>query len=212
VVTNGSACLRWLDRSEPNIEEAMQAVRRIVRDANRAADVIAHTRALLRKSTAEKTLLNVTEVAREVLALVHPEILRHRVVIRESLAEGLTPVLGDRVQLQQVMLNLVLNGIEAMTDVSDRSRELAIRAEPHRLEDGPGVLVAVEDAGVGLSAENRERVFDAFYTTKSHGLGMGLSISRSIIQGHGGRLWAAANPLHGTTFQFALPGAAGPVA
>jgi PAS domain S-box-containing protein len=212
VVTNGSACLRWLDRSEPNIEEAMQAVRRIVRDANRAADVIAHTRALLRKSTAEKTLLNVTEVAREVLALVHPEILRHRVVIRESLAEGLTPVLGDRVQLQQVMLNLVLNGIEAMMDVSDRSRELAIRAEPHRLEDGPGVLVAVEDAGVGLSAENRERVFDAFYTTKSHGLGMGLSISRSIIQGHGGRLWAAANPLHGTTFQFALPGAAGPVA
>ena len=157
----------------------MQAVRRIVRDANRAADVIAHTRALLRKSTAEKTLLNVTEVAREVLALVHPEILRHRVVIRESLAEGLTPVLGDRVQLQQVMLNLVLNGIEAMMDVSDRSRELAIRAEPHRLEDGPGVLVAVEDAGVGLSAENRERVFDAFYTTKSHGLGMGLSISRS---------------------------------
>lgn len=212
VVTNGSACLRWLDRNEPNIEEAMRAVQRIVRDANRAADVIAHTRALLRKSSAEKTLLSVTEVAREVLALVHPEILRQRVVIKESLADGLPPVLGDRIQLQQVILNLILNGIEAMTEVSNRSRELAIRTEPHRLEAGPAVLVAVQDAGVGLAPENRERVFDAFYTTKSHGLGMGLSISRSIIEGHGGRLWAAANPLHGATFQFVLPGAAVPLA
>jgi len=211
VVTNGSACLRWLDRDEPNIEEAMQAVQRIVRDANRAADVIAHTRALLRRSTAEKTLLSVTEVAREVLALVHPEVLRHRVVILESLANALLPVLGDRIQLQQVMLNLVLNGIEAMMEVSDRSRELAIRAEPYRLEDGSAVLVAIQDAGIGLSPESRERVFDAFYTTKSQGLGMGLSISRSIIQGHGGRLWATANPRHGATFQFALPCAALPV-
>jgi PAS domain S-box-containing protein len=212
VLTNGSASLRWLDRAEPNIEEAMRAVQRIVRDAKRAADVIRHTRALLRKSTAEKTLLSVTEVTREVLALVHPEILRHRVVIHESLADGLPPVLGDRIQLQQVMLNLILNGIEAMTEVSSRSRELAIRTEPHRLEAGPAVLVAVQDAGVGLAPESRERVFDAFYTTKSYGLGMGLSISRSIVEEHGGRLWAAANPLHGATFQFVLPGAAVSVA
>jgi signal transduction histidine kinase len=147
-----------------------------------------------------------------VLALVHPEILRHRVVIHESLADGLPPVLGDRIQLQQVMLNLILNGIEAMTEVSSRSRELAIRTEPHRLEAGPAVLVAVQDAGVGLAPESRERVFDAFYTTKSYGLGMGLSISRSIVEEHGGRLWAAANPLHGATFQFVLPGAAVSVA
>jgi signal transduction histidine kinase len=116
-----------------------------------------------------------------------------------------------RIQLQQVMLNLVLNGIEAMTEVSDQSRELAIRAEPYRLEEGSAVLVAIQDAGIGLSPESRERAFDVFYTTKSQGLGMGLSISRSIIQGHGGRLWATANPRHGATFQFVLPCAALPV-
>jgi PAS domain S-box-containing protein len=205
VVTNGSACLRWLGRAEPNLAEATHAVRRIIRDVNRAADVIAHTRALLKKSGGGKALLDITEVIREILILAQPEVLRHRIVIRESLAEDLPPIMGDRIQLQQVLLNLIMNGIEAMTAVVDSHRELAIWAQRHEVEEGPGILVAVRDAGVGIAPESLDRLFDAFYTTKAQGLGLGLSISRSIIQGHGGRLWATANAGPGATLQFALP-------
>jgi PAS domain S-box-containing protein len=205
VVTNGGACLRWLDRGEPNLEEAMSAVRRMIRDADRAADVIAHVRAMLRSSGAEKVWLDVTGVIREVLVLAQPEIQRHGIVMREALAEDLPPVWGDRVQLQQVLLNLIVNGVEAMADVEGRDRALAIRSEHGKVDQGPGVLVSVQDAGVGVAPENLDRLFDAFYSTKSDGLGLGLSISRSIIQRHGGRLWATANEGPGTTLQFVLP-------
>ena len=205
VATNGSACLRWLDRGEPNLEEAMSAVRRMIRDADRAADVIAHVRAMLRSSGAEKVWLDVTGVIREVLVLAQPEIQRHRIVVREALAEDLPPVWGDRVQLQQVLLNLIVNGVEAMAEVEERDRALAIRSEHGKVDQGPGVLVSVQDAGVGVAPENLDRLFDAFYSTKSDGLGLGLSISRSIIQRLGGRLWATANEGPGTTLQFVLP-------
>jgi PAS domain S-box-containing protein len=205
VVTNGSACLRWLDRGDPNLEEAMSGVRRMIRDANRAAEVIAHLRALLKKSGAEKVWLDVTGVIREVLVLAQPEIQRHGIVMREALAEDLPPVLGDRVQLQQVLLNLIVNGMEAMAEVEEPDRALAIRSEHGKVDQGPGVLVSVQDAGVGVAPENLDRLFDAFYSTKSDGLGLGLSISRSIIQRHGGRLWATVNEGPGTTLQFMLP-------
>lgn len=211
VVTNGSACLRWLGRDQPNLDEATEAVRRIIRDATRASDVIAHTRAVLKKSDGERTPLNMTEVIREVLVLAGPEVRRHRILVQQLLGEDLPPVLGVRVQLQQVALNLIMNAIEAMADVSDRRRELGIRSQGQEVDDGPGVLVAVEDAGIGFAQENLDRLFEAFYTTKSHGLGMGLSISRSIIQAHGGRLWATPNAGHGATFQFVLPARKEPV-
>jgi PAS domain S-box-containing protein len=209
LVTNGDACLRWLGRDRPNLDEAMKAVRRVVDDANRASDVIAQTRALLTRSGGdlggEKTPLDISATIREVLVLVHSEAVRQRTVIEESLAEDLPPVAAVRGLIQQVILNLIVNAIEAMTDVSDRSRELMIRSERHEVDDGPGVLVTVQDAGVGVAAENLARLFEAFYTTKPHGLGMGLSISRSIVQAHGGRLWATRNAGHGMTFQFVLP-------
>jgi PAS domain S-box-containing protein len=210
IVTNGGACLRWLDRDPPDIDEARHAVQRIIQDADLAGEVIAHTRALLRKSSGDRTPLDVTEIIRGVVLLVHPEVMRHHVAIDESLAQGLPPVLAARVELQQVVLNLIVNGIEAMANVSDRRRRLGIRSERHDLDGGPGVLVAVEDAGVGITMEQLDRLFEAFYTTKEHGLGMGLSIARSIIQAHGGRLWVSANPHHGATFQFVLPAASTP--
>jgi PAS domain S-box-containing protein len=205
VVTNGSACLRWLGRAQPDLDEATQAVQRIIRDANRAADVIAHTRALLKKSTSEKAALDVAEAIREILILVHSEVLRHRIVVHTAFEPELPPVWGDRVQLQQVLLNLIVNGIDAMTDVADGGRDLAILAWRQERDGAAEVAVTVQDAGVGVTPEQLERLFDAFYTTKAQGLGMGLSISRSIVQGHGGRLWATANAGPGARFQFVLP-------
>jgi C4-dicarboxylate-specific signal transduction histidine kinase len=210
VATNASACLTWLGRTPPNIEEARSAIVRISRDTNRVSDVIAHTRSLFRKSNGEKTPVDVTEVIRETLILVPPEILTHRIIVRESLAEDLPKVLGDRIQLQQVVLNLITNGIEAMADVGERRPDLAIRSQRHEVDGRPGVLVAVRDAGVGVAPENLGRLFEAFYTTKPQGLGLGLSISRSIIHAHGGVLWASRNPDHGATFHFFLPAASAP--
>jgi C4-dicarboxylate-specific signal transduction histidine kinase len=212
VVTNGNACLRWLARDEPNLEEATRAVTRMIRDATRAADVIAHTRALLRRSSGEKALLDVGDVIREALTFVESEALRHRVEIRRMIADDLPAVWGDPVQLQQVMLNLIVNGIEALADVSasDRVRVLQIRAEHREVDGGPGLVVAVEDSGVGVAPERLARLFEPFYTTKPAGLGMGLSISRSLVQAHGGQLSATRNAGHGTTFRLLLPRAGPP--
>jgi signal transduction histidine kinase len=204
VVTNGNACLRWLGRAQPDLAEAASAVQRIIRDANRASEVVTHTRALLRKPAGDKTPLDVTEVVHETL-VAHAEVVRHRVILRESLALDLPPVLGDRVQLQQVVINLVMNAIEAMASISDDGRTLDVRTARHDADGRPAVLVAVRDAGVGAPAEQLPQLFDAFYTTKPSGLGMGLTISRSIIAAHGGRLWATRNPGAGLTFQFSLP-------
>jgi PAS domain S-box-containing protein len=211
IVTSGSACLRWLARDQPDLRQAMKSVERVIRDANRAGEVIAHTRALLKKSGGDKSPLNLTQMIREVLPLVEQEMMRHQVVVHESLAESLPSVLGSPVELQQVVINLIMNGIEAMADVSGRPRELVITSERDELYDGPAVRVALGDAGIGVSPENLGRLFEAFYTTKSHGLGMGLPICRSIVQEHGGQLWATRNAGHGTTFQFVLPAWSPPV-
>jgi len=200
VVTNANACLRWLGRDLPDLDEARAAAQRIVRDGNRASEVIARIRALVGKTGTAKERLDVNGAIRDVLALTKGEARRARVTLRTELAGELPPVLADRVQVQQVMLNLITNGIEAMSTVADRPRVLIIRTE--RGQDD--VRVAVQDSGVGLDAESAKRIFDAFYTTKSGGMGIGLSISRSILEDHGGRLWAEPNDGPGATFQFTL--------
>jgi two-component system, LuxR family, sensor kinase FixL len=202
VVTNGNASLRWLAGQPPNLDEARECLRRIIRDGNRASEVIARIRALAKKSSLEKASLNLNETIQEVLALTSNEARKSRVWLRTELAAGLPPVRGDRVQLQQVILNLVVNGIEAMKGVTDRPRELLIKSDQYESDK---VLVAVQDTGIGLDPESLDRIFKAFYTTKPEGMGMGLSISRSIIEAHGGSLWARHNDGFGATFQFALP-------
>ena len=201
VITNGSACLRWLAGTTPNLDEARQAVGRIIRDGNRASDVIAKIRALLRKTGTEKERLNMNDIIREVVALAQSEIRRNGVALRAQLEGNIPPVLGDRVQLQQVVLNLIMNGIEAMSAVGDRPRELIISTQSGEIDQ---VHVTVQDSGIGLDPKSMERIFDAFYTTKSEGMGMGLAISRSIVENHDGRLWAMPNDGPGATFQFTL--------
>jgi len=205
IVTNGDACLRLLGSDEPNLGETRKAVTSIIRDATRAAEVVARVRALLKKSDSDRTALDLGQLIREVLCLIEPEVARHRIVLQTSLADDLRPVLGDRIQLQQVALNLLTNAIEAMGDVADRRRELVISARRHDVDPDAGVLVAVQDAGVGFEWANVDQLFEALYTTKPDGLGMGLSISRSIVLSHGGRLWATPNAGNGATFQFVLP-------
>ena len=205
IVTNANASLRWLAGDPPNLAEAREAIRRIVRDGNRAGDVTRRIRALFTKTRAAKERLDINETIGEVVVLTGSEMQRNQVVLRMELAAGLPPVTGDRVQLQQVVLNLILNGIEAMSTVQDRPRELVIRSQRGQGDDE--VCVAVQDSGIGLDPGSRERIFDAFHTTKPGGLGLGLSISRSIVEGHGGRLWAVSNDSNdcpGTTFQFTL--------
>jgi PAS domain S-box-containing protein len=202
VVANAEACLRWLDRETPDLEEARRSVRWIMDDGNRASEVIRRVRALANKTQIEKVPLDVNDVVKEVIALVQRELTSHRVSLRTELAPALPMILGDRVQLQQVIINLVMNGIEAMQSVTDRPRELVIRS---REDDAHQVLASVTDCGVGISAEHADRLFNAFFTTKSRGMGMGLSICRTIMEAHDGRLWATANVPHGATFQFTLP-------
>jgi two-component system, LuxR family, sensor kinase FixL len=201
VVTNGNACLRWLACEPANLNETRECLRRIIRDGNRASEVIARIRALAKKTAMERAALNLNDAIREVIALTENEARRGGVWLRTDLASGLPPVHGDRVQLQQVILNLVVNGIEAMMAVTDRPRELLIKSDQY--EKGK-VLVAVQDSGIGLDQESLDRIFNAFYTTKPEGMGMGLSISRSIIEAHGGKLWARPNTGFGATFQFDL--------
>jgi len=202
LATNASACLRWLDRQPPDLDEARACLHRMIRDSNRAGEVVTRIRSLVKKSPPVTSALDLNDAIQEVLALVESEARRHAVLVRTELATGLPPVRGDRVQLQQVILNLVMNGIEAMKEVAGRPRELQIRSGSHKVGM---VLVSVQDTGIGLTAETLGRIFEAFYTTKTEGMGMGLSISRSIIVAHGGQLWPCANDGHGATFQFTLP-------
>src|SRR5208337_1189014 len=183
VVSNGSACLRWLAGDSPNLEEAREAARRIVRDGKRAAEVIARTRALAKKTAAHVRSLNLNEVIEDVLPLVGDVAKKNRVIIRTQFADELSPVSGDPVQLQQVVLNLVMNGIEAMSSVGERERKLVITTLS---VDPDQVQVTIEDSGIGLDPCTIKRVFESFYTTKPGGMGMGLSVCRSIVQTHGG--------------------------
>jgi PAS domain S-box-containing protein len=202
LVTNAEACLRWLAHGTPNLDEARRNVDMIIKDGHRAGEVIRRVRALLKKTDSQQAPLDINDVVNEVIALVQREVSSHRVILRAELAPALPAVLADRVQLQQVLINLVINGIEAMQDVTDRPRELVIRSHQ---EDAEQVVVSVEDCGVGISADNADQLFNAFFTTKSGGMGMGLSICRSIIEAHGGRLSASGNVGPGATFRFALP-------
>jgi PAS domain S-box-containing protein len=202
VVSNGSACLRWLARDVPDVAEAREAARRIVRDGKRAGEVIARIRALTKRAATPREKLDLNETIRDVLALVGDEAKRKSVSIQTQLADDLSPISGDRVQLQQVLLNLVMNAMEAMSSVSERPRELVLAT---RNIDADQVQVTVKDSGPGIDPNTLDKIFDPFYTTKPHGMGMGLSICRSILQGHGGRLWVAAKDGPGTIFHFSLP-------
>jgi C4-dicarboxylate-specific signal transduction histidine kinase len=201
VVTNASASLRFLSRDSPNLVEASEAIRAIIRDGNRAADVVSRMRSLFKKAPPAKELLNVNEAVEEVVILMRGEARRQRAALRTELAANLPSVMADRVQIQQVVMNLILNGLEAMSEVEDRERDLVIRTQR---SEGDQVRVAVQDSGVGIDPLKVEPIFDAFHTTKPGGMGMGLSISRSIVESHGGRLWATANDGPGATFQFSL--------
>jgi PAS domain S-box-containing protein len=223
VVTNANASLRWLSRDSPNLAEACEAIRRIIRDGNRAGEVISRMRALFKKASTTKERLDINQAIEEVVTLAQSEVQRNRVSLQSRLANDLPPVMGDRIQLQQVILNLLINAIEAMSGgVGEDPRDLLVSSQkvteiPSELEKGTfeykaladaectHVLIAVRDSGPGLVPKGLDRLFDAFYTTKAKGLGMGLAISRSIIEAHGGRLWARANASRGAVFQFTLP-------
>jgi C4-dicarboxylate-specific signal transduction histidine kinase len=199
-VTNAQAALRWMSAEPPDFGEVSEALAGIIKEGNRASEVIARTRALIEKAPPRKNAVSINDAILEVVALTRTEAANNGVLVRTLLAEGLPSVQGDRIQLQQVLLNLIINAIEAMRDVEEE-RELLIstRNEPD------GVSVEVRDSGPGFTPAVLDRVFEAFYTTKPSGLGLGLSICRSIIEAHNGRLWASANLPRGASFQFALP-------
>jgi C4-dicarboxylate-specific signal transduction histidine kinase len=202
VVTDAGACLRWLEREVPNLDEARESLRRIIESGHRAGDVIKGIISLVTKTPGEKERLNVNEIIREVIQLAAHELTQNGVVLRMDLQPDIPPVVGDRVQLLQVLLNLILNSIEAMSGVDSSARELVIRSH----ENKPGeVMLTVRDSGAGLGADDTEHIFDSFFSTKSEGLGLGLSISRTIVEALGGRLWATQNNEKGATFQFILP-------
>ena len=201
MVASAGACARWLAADPPAMAEARSALDNIVADGKRAREVIARIRALTKRQAPRMDLLDLNREILEVLALTEQELRSHDIVLETKLDSTLPQVKGDRVQLQQVLLNLILNAIEAMSAVNNRPRELTIVSA----QDTDGVVVEVRDSGIGLDQDRAERVFDAFYTTKAEGLGIGLSISRSIVEAHGGRLWAAPNQPHGAVFGFSLP-------
>jgi C4-dicarboxylate-specific signal transduction histidine kinase len=222
VVTNANASLRWLSGESPNLAEAREAIRRIIRDGNRGGEIIGRIRALAKKAPPKKDWLDLNEAIGEVVAMARSEVQRNRVLLQTKLANDLPLILGDKIQLQQVILNLLMNAVEAMSGAGEGPRELGVNSE--KVADIHGepkeeryqnrglvdtewthVLVTVRDSGPGLDPQRLNRLFDAFYTTKPQGLGMGLAISRSIIEAHGGRLWAKANTPYGALFQFTLP-------
>lgn len=204
IVTNASTCLRMLAADPPNVDGARETARRTIRDANRASEMITRLRALFSKKGSSTESVDLNEAIREVLARLSGELQRVEVVVQAELADDLPLVSGDRVQLQQVVRNLILNARDAMVGVKERARQLRIRTDR---ETGDFVRVTVEDTGVGFETQDVDRVFEAFYTTKADGMGIGLSVSRSIIESHHGRMWAAANDGPGATFAFAIPSA-----
>ena len=206
IVTNGNACLRWLGGAQPNFGEARHAVERIIKDSYRASDVISRVRTLVKKAPPRNDLVDLNEVILETLALADDEARRSHVLLKHELESGLPLVVGDRVQLQQVILNLFINGLEAIAKSSEGERELSVSS---RKDESNNLIVVVRDSGMGLDPANLEQVFDAFFTTKPDGMGMGLAISRTIIEAHGGRLWATSNSPKGAVFQFTLPANAG---
>jgi C4-dicarboxylate-specific signal transduction histidine kinase len=203
--TDANACLRWLTRDDPNVEEARAAASRIVKDAMRAADIIGRIRLFFTKSPPQRELVDINEVIREMVVLLRGEATRYAISVRTELAADLRQVVGDRVQLQQVMMNLMMNSADAMKNV-DGTRELVITSRP---ADNEELRVSVSDTGIGLPPQ-ADQIFKAFFTTKAHGTGMGLSISRSIVESHGGRLWAGTNAPRGASFYFTLPSKAQP--
>jgi C4-dicarboxylate-specific signal transduction histidine kinase len=202
IVANGQACLRFLDHESPDLNDVRGALEWIVKDGNRAADVIQRVRTLVKKTDTQRAVLDVNEAIYDIASLLQHELAAQRVSLHLELAPVLPAVFADRVQLQQVVMNLIMNGIEAMQAVVDRPRTLGIRSWQDEARE---VVVAVTDSGIGLTAESQDHLFRAFFSTKPGGLGMGLSICRSIVEVHGGRLWASANADHGATFEFALP-------
>jgi PAS domain S-box-containing protein len=202
IITNAGTCLRMLAADPPNVEGARETARRTIRDGNRASDVITRLRALFSKKDPANESVDLNEAAQEVITLLRNDIQRGRVVLRAELGHEIPPVTGDRVQLQQVILNLLRNALEAMSSIDDRPRHLVIRTER---EEDDRVRLSVRDAGVGFKPQDEDRLFDAFYTTKSGGMGIGLSVSRSIIESHHGRLWTTPNDGPGVTFSFSIP-------
>lgn len=202
IISNAGTCLRMLDNDPPNVEGARETARRTIRDGHRASEVVTRLRALFSKREFTLELLDLNEVIQEVIAISRSDLQRNRVALQAELAVGLPNVTGDRIQLQQVILNLFRNASDAMVDVQDRPRQLVIRTER---EDGDRVRVSVRDAGVGIDAQSANKLCDAFYTTKTDGMGIGLSISRSIIERHHGRLWAEPNDGPGATFSVSIP-------
>ena len=202
VITNARAGLNWLNAQQPDLEEARQALGRIVSDGKRVGDVMDRIRALIKKAPPRNEDLEINDAVLEVIALTSAEVLKNGVSVRTQLAEGLPVIRADKVQVQQVILNLIINAVEAMSGVDEGERELLISTGR---DASNGVLVSLRDSGPGLGPKTLDRLFEAFYTTKAQGMGMGLAISRSIIEAHGGRMWAGANEPRGAVFQFSLP-------
>ena len=200
-VTDANTCLRWLAADTPNLEEAREAASRIVKDARRAVEIVSRIRLFFNKGTPEWELVDVNDVIRGMIVLLRGEAIRHNISFRTELTENLSHAVGDRIQLQQVMMNLIMNSIDATKDV-DGKREVAIESQ---CAENDHILVCVNDTGVGLPPLKADHIFKAFFTTKLQGIGMGLSISRSIVESHGGRLWAADNPPRGASFRLSLP-------
>ena len=201
-IIGGDTGLRWLTKHPPDIDEVRQCLECIIKDVNRATDIMSRVHGLVKKDAARTDTLDINDAILEVITLMHGELVKNRVAVQSQLATELPRIQGDRVQLQQVMLNLIINAVQAMSGLAEGARELRIGTETTENE---GVRVAVRDSGPGLTTENLQRLFEPFYTTKPNGMGMGLSICRSIIEAHGGRLWASPNLPHGTTFQFTVP-------
>jgi len=207
-LTDANTCLRWLTREQPDLEEAREAASRVVRDAVRASDIINRMRSLFKKETLQRELVDVNQVIREMVVLLNSDATRYSISMRTELSENLPGIMGDRVQLQQVLMNLMINGIEAMKDV-DGPRQLVIKSQPAPdTQPDEQLMVSINDTGVGLPSQQVDRIFNSFFTTKRDGTGMGLRISRSIVESHGGRLWASSNSPRGASFHLTLPGKA----
>jgi len=201
VVTHGHACVEWLSANPPNLEKTRQTINRIIEDGSRAGAILGRVRSLFKKEAPEKSWVDIGDVIHEMTLFLREEAIRRRVSIRTDIVPGLPRVKADRVQLQQVVLNLMTNAMDALSDASENSRKLMVAARADRA----AVYVRVEDSGVGIGADFKDKIFNPFFTTKPHGVGLGLAISRSIIDAHEGRIWADSCPGGGTTFQFTLP-------